>query len=169
MAATRDILRNYNLFVDGRSYAGQIAEFQPPTLTVVTEDFRAGGMDAPEAIDMGMEPLEASFVLLSHDADVMALTGTGEGGSIQLQARGALQSVDGTLRAEIHTMRGHISSKEHDAYKAGEASNVNFTVKLHYYKVEIDGRVLHEIDIRNMVRVVDGVDRVEGIRRIIGA
>lgn len=36
-------------------------------------------MDAPIALDMGMEALEASFVLTAYDADVLALWGVAEG------------------------------------------------------------------------------------------
>ena len=49
-----DILRNVNLFVDGRGYAGRIDECIPPKLTVKTEDFRAGGMDGTVEIDQGL-------------------------------------------------------------------------------------------------------------------
>lgn len=55
--AARDILKNFNLFVDGRGYAGNVSEYTPPNLAVQTEDHRAGGMDAPIALDMGMEGL----------------------------------------------------------------------------------------------------------------
>ncbi|AMW35750.1 hypothetical protein HEQ62_10815 [Haematospirillum jordaniae] len=40
--AARDVLKNINLFVDGRGYAGQLSEYSPPSLALVTEDFRAG-------------------------------------------------------------------------------------------------------------------------------
>ena len=38
-------LKNFTLQVDGRGYAGRITELTLPTLSVTTEDFRAGGMD----------------------------------------------------------------------------------------------------------------------------
>ena len=41
------LLKNINLFIDGRGYAGKVDEFDPPKLTIKTEEFRAGGMDAP--------------------------------------------------------------------------------------------------------------------------
>ncbi len=53
------ILRNFNVFVDGRGYAGKIEEITLPKLTIKTEEYRAGGMDIPISIDMGMEKLEA--------------------------------------------------------------------------------------------------------------
>jgi P2 family phage contractile tail tube protein len=37
------ILKNFNLFVDGRGYAGRAEEVTPPKLTIKTEELRAGG------------------------------------------------------------------------------------------------------------------------------
>lgn len=169
MSATRDIQKRFNLYVDGRGYAGQIEEFQPPTLTIVTDEFRAGDMDAPESIDMGMEALECSFILRAKDPDVIALCGLGNRRPVRLTARAALESVTGELKAEQHSLWGQITTFEQDAWKAGEPVNINCTVKLHYWKQVIDGRELIEIDVRNGIRKIDGVDQMEGIRRIIGA
>jgi P2 family phage contractile tail tube protein len=62
-----NILRNFNLFVDGTNYAGQIEEINLPKPTVKTEEHRVGGMDAPIALDMGMEALKADFTLTGFD------------------------------------------------------------------------------------------------------
>lgn len=42
-----NILRNVNVFVDGRGYAGRAQEVTLPKLAVKTEEHRAGGLDAP--------------------------------------------------------------------------------------------------------------------------
>ena len=57
------VLKNMNLFVDGRGYAGRIDEIQLPKLTLKTEEHRAGGMDLPVEIDLGMEKLEAELTI----------------------------------------------------------------------------------------------------------
>lgn len=48
---TAKVLKNFSLFVDGRGYAGKAEEVTPPKLTIKTEEFRGGGMDAPIDID----------------------------------------------------------------------------------------------------------------------
>ena len=68
------ILKNFNLFVDGRGYAGRAEEVTPPKLTIKTEELRAGGMDAPISIDLGMEKLECGFSLVEYDPNLMQLT-----------------------------------------------------------------------------------------------
>jgi hypothetical protein len=86
--AAEDILKYLNLIVDGRGYAGKIEEYNPPDLTLATEEFRGGGMDVPIDIDMGLEKLTCSFVLTSYTADVLALWGVKIGAPVQLTARG---------------------------------------------------------------------------------
>ena len=58
-------LRNFSLFVDGTGYAGKVTELTLPTLTIQNEEYRAGGLDAPIAIDMGMEALTAALPWLN--------------------------------------------------------------------------------------------------------
>lgn len=166
--AARDVLKNINLFVDGRGYAGQIDEYNPPELTLVTEDYRAGGMDAPVALDMGMEPLETSFSLIAYDADVLALFGVAEGQSVPFTARGALESYDGTVKPVIHNMQGKITQVARGTWAAGQKPQLTITMRLDYYKETHNGTVIHEIDVPNMKRIVNGVDRLAAIRRAIG-
>ncbi len=54
-------LTNTNLFIDGVSFAGDVPSLTLPKLAVKTEQYRAGGMDAPVSIDMGLEAMEAKF------------------------------------------------------------------------------------------------------------
>lgn len=69
------ILKNFNVFVDGRGYAGKIDEVTLPKLTIKTEEYRAGGMDIPINIDMGMEKLEAEFTFSEYDSELFRLFG----------------------------------------------------------------------------------------------
>ena len=166
--AARDVLKNINLFVDGRGYAGQIDEYNPPELTLITEDYRAGGMDTAVALDMGMEPMETSFALIAYDRDVLALFGVAEGNAVPFIARGALESYDGTVTPVVHTMRGKITSLAKGTWAAGQKPTLTVTMRLEYYKEEHGGQVVHEIDAVNMVRVINGVDRLSEIRAAIG-
>ena len=167
MAVADNILKNFSISVDGKGYAGNAEEFKPPKLGVKTEDHRAGGMDSSIAIDMGMEALETSFVLTGHFPEVLSTWGVAVGEKTQLTARGALESYDGTVKPVVINMRGTVTSIEDGSWKAGDKNNQTFTMKLEYYKREQDGTILHEIDIPNMKRVVNGKDRLEEIRNAI--
>lgn len=166
--AANDILKNFNLFVDGRGYAGQIDEYNPPDLAIQTEDFRGGGMDAPLALDMGQEGLETSFGLAAYDADVLALWGVAEGQQVAFTARGALESYDGTIKPVVHAMRGRITTIARGAWVAGQKASLTITMRLDYYREEHNGVTLNEVDVVNMVRIVGGVDRLAAQRAAIG-
>lgn len=168
MSAASDILKNFNLFVDGRGYAGQVDELQLPALAIVGEEFRAGGMDAPIDIDMGMEKLEATFSLSGSDKSALARFGLSGGQVTQVTARGALESADGTATGVVAQMRGKIMRVEPGAWQAGQKSAWSFTLSLQYYRYEQGGEVIHEIDVLNMIRVINGVDQLAAQRANIG-
>ena len=79
---TAKVLKNFSLFVDGRGYAGKAEEVTPPKLTIKTEEFRGGGMDAPIDIDLGMEKMECQFILVDFDAELMKLFGLVDGNAV---------------------------------------------------------------------------------------
>lgn len=166
--AARDILKDFNLFVDGRGYAGNVDEFSPPDLTVQTEDHRAGGMDAPIAIDVGMEALETSFVLSAYDADVLVQWGLVEGGAVQVTARGSVESYDGTVKAAVMRMRGNVTSLQRGTWNNGQKNSLTVQMRLDRYVEELDGVQLHHIDIQNMTRVINGTDQLAGRRAALG-
>ncbi len=166
--AARDIIKNMTVSVDGRGYAGNVDEYTPPSLTLVTEDYRAGGMDSPVTLDMGMEPLETSFVLSAYDADVLALFGMSEGNQVPLVGRGAMQSYDGVVKPTRHVMRGKITGIDRGSWTPGTKATMTVTMRLDYYREEHDGRVIHEIDVERMIRTVNGTDRMAQIRTALG-
>lgn len=166
--AARDVRKNINLFVDGRGQAGQLIEFNPPKLTLVTEDFRAGGMDVPVELTMGMERLEASFSLIAYDRDTLALFGVTEGQFVQFIAREALESFNGTVTPVVHTMRGKIRAIDPGTSKPGEQPALNVELALVYYKMQHGDTTVWEIDAENMVRVMNGVDAMASQRAALG-
>jgi P2 family phage contractile tail tube protein len=168
MATASNLLKNFNLYVDGRGFAGVVDELQLPTLGLVVEDFRAGGMDASVAVEMGQEKLEASFVLSGYEENVLNLWGIGQGTTVPLVARGALESLDGAVTPVVVYMNGTIRSMEPGAWKAGEKSTITFTMDLRSYKYTQAGRTINDIDVPNMVRIVNGTDRLAAQRNAIG-
>lgn len=168
MPTASKLLKNFNLFVDGRGFAGQIDELQLPTLALTVEDFRAGGMDTSIAVEMGQEKLEVTFTLSAYDGTVLGLWGVGQGSTVPLTARGALESLDGTVEAVVVNMEGTIRSIEPGAWTAGEKSSLVFSMDLRSYKYTQNGSLIHEIDVVNMIRKVNGVDRLAAQRTALG-
>jgi P2 family phage contractile tail tube protein len=166
--AAEDILKYLNLIVDGRGYAGKLEEYSPPDLTISTEEFRGGGMDAPIDIDMGQEKLTSSFVLTSYDADVLALWGVKDGSTVQLTAKGSLESLDGNTTPVVHNMQGKLISISRGTWGSGNKPSLTINMGLRYYREVHGQRTINEIDVINMVRVVDGVDQLAAHRANIG-
>ncbi len=162
-----NILKNMNLGVDGRGYAGKVLELTKPNLTIMQEDYRAGGMDSAVGLDMGMEKMEASAVLGSYDKEVLKLWGLAPGNDVPLTFKGALQNDDGSVDQVLVQMRGTITGLDSGTWKPGEVANLTITMNPHYYKETVAGDVVHEIDVKNMIRIVNGVDQLAGIREAI--
>jgi P2 family phage contractile tail tube protein len=168
MNAAAQILKNFNLYVDGRGYAGNVDEVSLPILNIVGEDYRAGGMDAPIEIDMGMEKLEATFKVSKFDRDLIAKWGVAVGGTIPLVLRGALESLDGTVQAVVVKLTGRIHSMEVDTVTPGAKAAMTFRFAATAYSYQQDGETLIDIDVRNMKRIIGGVDRLAAQRKAIG-
>jgi len=163
-----DVLKNMALFVDGRGYAGNVEELTLPKLTLKTEEFRNGGMDAPIEIELGMEKLECEFTLTRFDSSVLKLFGLSSGRTVPLTIRGAIVSDDGTQNAIVVNLQGIIREMDLGNWKPGEKATLKIMTALRYYKLTHSGEVIHEIDIPNMVRTIGGVDQLNSMRNALG-
>jgi P2 family phage contractile tail tube protein len=166
MPAASHILKNFAVFVDGKGYVGQADEVQLPALNLVEEDFRAGGMDAPIGIEMGQEKMESTFAFSAFDKELLSKWGTAA--EVPFTARGVTESFDGSSQAVIAQVRGKVKGLEHGAWQAGQKTANTFTVSVTYYKLTVDSVVVHEIDVLNMKRIVNGVDRLAAQRAALG-
>tara|TARA_R110002072_G_scaffold246432_4_gene405685 strand:- start:1678 stop:2181 length:504 start_codon:yes stop_codon:yes gene_type:complete len=163
-----DILKNMALFVDGRGFAGNVEELTLPKLTLKTEQFRNGGMDAPIEVEMGMEKLESEFTLTRFDKNVLKLFGLSPGQLTPLTIRGAVISDDGTQTAVVVNLQGIVREMDPGNWKPGEKATLKIMMALRYYKLTHGGDVVHEIDIPNMVRTIGGVDQLSAVRSALG-
>ncbi|WP_265036327.1 phage major tail tube protein [Wolbachia endosymbiont (group A) of Anomoia purmunda] len=161
------ILKNFNIFVDGRGYAGKIDEVTLPKLTIKTEEYRAGGMDIPINIDMGMEKLEADFTFSEYDSELFRLFGLINNNAVSLTLRGGLQGSSDTESVVIN-LRGLFKELDFGSWKPAEKATLKCMIAANYYKLTIDGRELIEIDAENMIRKIDGVDQMTSMRTALG-
>ena len=161
------ILKNFNAFVDGRGYAGRIDEISLPKLSIKTEEHRAGGMDIPVAIDMGMEKLEAELTFSEYDPVLFRLFALVVVNAVSLSLRGGLQG-SGDAEAVVVNLRGQLKELDPGNWKPADKATLKCTVSIRYYKLTIDRRELIEIDAENMVRKINGVDQMSSLRTALG-
>lgn len=162
-------LKNFNLFNDGVSYVGVATEVVLPKLTRKMEEFRGGGMNAPVDTDMGMEKLEVEHSYAGIVRDIFNQFGITRADAVLLRFAGAYQRDDtGEVVAAEVVMRGRHAEIDGGSSKAGDDSAFKVKSTLSYYKLTIDGEVVIEIDILNMIEIVNGEDRLADQRAAIG-
>jgi uncharacterized protein len=163
-------LKNMNLFVDGRGYAGHIDQITLPILKIMTVAHRAGGMDLPIELDMGMEPLNTSFVVSDFTPEIYKLFGLYDAPTTtMLNIRGAMQERSSqTVMPVVINLAGSFKEVNAGNWVIGNKSTLSVTASLTYYKLTIQEDILVEIDGPNMKRIINGVDHLALQRAAIG-
>jgi len=161
------ILKNFSAFVDGRGYAGRVDEITLPKLTIKMEEYRAGGMDVPIDIDLGMEKLEADITFSEYDPELFRLFGIMDNSTVNFTLRGGLQGT-GDAQPVVVNLRGKIKELDSGSWKAGDKATLKCMISIFYYKLTIDRRELIEIDAENMIRKINGVDQLSSMRQALG-
>ena len=159
---------NFNLFVDGKGKAGLAEEVTMPDVVAATEEYQGGGMAAPIDILMGtLEKMDADFTMKGMDADTLKLFGVVEGNDVPLTFRGALHGEGGAVEPMVATMRGVITKVELGSLKVGE-NTTKFNMNVRYFKLELNGEVIYDIDVMTNTVIINGVDQTADIRSALG-
>lgn len=161
-------LFNTNLFVDGINFSGDVPELSLPKVTVKTEAYRAGGMDAEIDMDMGLEKLESSFTTNGVRKDALKFFGLVDGAAFNASFRGSFRGQKGAFVGVTATLRGMLKEVDPGSWKPGDKAEFKYNIGVSYYKLEIDGTVMYEIDPVSSVRVINGVDQLIQMRNQLG-
>jgi P2 family phage contractile tail tube protein len=159
-------LKHFSLFIEAQGYAGRVEELTLPKLSRKTEEFRAGGMNGPVEIDMGLEKLEAEFTLAEYSEEVLKLWGVKNNAQIGLRFKGAIEADDGSggvTPIEV-MLRGRWRELDMGSWKGGDNASLKVSVAVSYYKYTSKGEGIIEIDLPNLVEKVNGVDRLAAHR-----
>ncbi|MGO8269277.1 phage major tail tube protein [Rhizobium ruizarguesonis] len=158
-------VKAFNSYINGTSYAGRADTVTLPSLALMLEDHRAGGMDAPIKLELGMEAMTALVTLSDYSPDIIGLVGKPE---TPLVFRGAVQAQGGNAEAVVINMRGMLGTTEFSEWSPGTKSTKALTFELSYFRFRQNDVELAEIDIINMVRKFGGIDQLAGLRAAIG-
>lgn len=162
------ILRNYSLFVDGRGYAGKVIECNLPKLTLKTEEYLAGGMDAPIDMDMGMEAMNTDYSLAQYNPDILKLFGLSDASGKAITMRGAEQDENGNVIPIIAQMRGFHKEADFGGWKKPDKASLKMTANLRYYRLTVGGDLIYEIDLTRMTRFIGDKDQLSDQRDALG-
>lgn len=162
-------LKNMNLFIDGTSHLGVVADYTMPKLALKLEDWRGGGMLGNVGIDHGVDKLEAEFTLGGLMTSAMRQFGAVTHDAVLLRFAGAYQDeATGAVRAVETIQRGRYSELDFGNAKAGDDTEHKGKLSCTYFKLTVDGVDEIEIDLVNAVFIVGGIDRYAEIRAVIG-
>ena len=68
----------------------------------------------------------------------------------------------------VATLRGMLTELDPGEWKPGDPSEFKYALSVSYYKLEVGGRLMYEIDPLGCVRVINGVDQLASVRRDLG-
>ena len=159
------VLKNFAVFADGRGYAGRCDEVELPKLALKTDELRAGGMDAPVELDMGMEKLEAKLTFAEYDEAALGLFGKP---NTYYTLRGAAQRQGEAAQPVILRLFGTAKEVDSGSWKAGERGSMAFMIAVTKLTYEVNGVPIVVIDVENMIRIVNGVDQLATQRAALG-
>lgn len=160
------ILRNCNIFVDRVSQIGQASEIELPVPKEKVEELRNAGMVMPIEVKLGYEKLDMKFKMTAFSPQVLRLFGLKPGVVKEFMATGALVDEDGTTHSAVAYVRGFLMEAKADNWKPGDKKNENdHTVSVRYYKLEIDGEPVIEMDPFSVS--IGGVSQTDDIRRAL--
>ena len=162
-------LKNFNIYVDGRSFAGVAEEVKLPKLSRKVEEFRGAGMDGPVEIDLGQEKIEIEVTCGGFVVEAFKSYGTTKANAVMLRFSGAYQRDDTAevLAVEI-VVRGRYSEIDPGNAKGSDSGKATLKLALSYYKLTVDSEDVIEIDLPGFIFKVDGEDRLEAQRKAIG-
>ena len=162
-------LKNFNVFNDGESYMGKVGEAVLPKLTRKMEEWRGGGMNGPVQMDFGTEALEMECTYGGLMRRVLQQYGHKRHDGVMLRFAGAYTAEDADQVDAVEVVvRGRYKEIDFGTGKAGDDTAFKTVLAVSYYKLTINGEVLIEIDIMNLVEKVNGQDLLADIRRALG-
>jgi P2 family phage contractile tail tube protein len=161
----RYLLRNCMLWADRTSQLGQVGDITPPAPAEKLEEMRNAGMIKPRKVKLGFEALEFSFKMPGLDPAIMKLFGLKPGTETPFMITGALVDEDGTEHSAVMTIRGFLYKPDAGSWKPGDMAENDYAVSVNYYKLEVDGDELLEMDDFDIK--VGGVSQYQGIRNAL--
>jgi len=171
MSNLRDsnIFQDFTVWIQDVGKIGEAPNLQPPEINIQTEEFRGGGMDGTVEIPMGIEKIEFDFELHTWDEQVFQNLGYGPGSlDVPITFRGYLLTAGGAEKGVIIETHSLIKSIKPSKVEPGKKASLSVHCSANYYRHEINGVTVTEIDVFNKITMIGGTDKTANARRILG-
>ena len=163
------VLKNFNVFVDGDSYAGVAKTLSLPEIAKTTEEFRGAGMIGSIDLDMGFEKLDATITYTGIDIRHFAQLAKCAVDAVPIRFVGAYERQDTCQHVvrEVY-MRGSVTNMQLGDQELGSINEQDLTYSVTYLRVVDDGVELLELDVVNGIFNVGGIDKTSEINNLLG-
>lgn len=164
-------LKHLNLFNAGENWQGLVESVTLPKFTRKFEKYRGGGMPGAVDIDMGLDDgaLDTEFSIGGTELQLFKQMGAVTADAIQLRFTGSIQTDStGEVQAVELVIRGRHKEIDSGEWKTGESNSTKVSSTNSYAKLTINGEVVYEVDLMNMIENVGGTDLLEKHRSAIG-
>lgn len=159
-----DIIRNFDAWHDGFSYAGRCTKAKMPQFKIQTKSHRGAGMDGGRPVDMGSEDMTTELTFADWPDKIIKLIGTED----RITLRPAAKRRDHSATGWIATIGGLWNDLNPEGLGAGEESPLKIGAEVTYYHLEHDGVFLFEVDLDRGIRRVGDVDQLAQLRAKMG-
>jgi len=171
MAIEINSVTNANIYADGASWLGKAKEVQLPENPFKMVDHEALGMAGMVELFAGLDKMEATLQWNSIYAQALAKA-TNPNQPINLQVRANMRQrtsagltdevpVVATLTAQPKNLPA-MNFKQHENVELESKFNVS------YFKLEVDGVSIYEVDLLANIFKIDGVDILAKYRANLG-
>ncbi len=164
-----EVINNFRVYNDASKLMGTtgeitLADFQAITATISG----AGILGEYNTSVIGMfQSMQQEIPFRMIDEDYFRMLNTGEQSKIVLRSsvQQRNRETGGTLstKAMRIVFRGHPTAAKPGTDKIGEMMNASITLELTYVLIELDGKVMIELDKLNSVYKVNGKDLLKDI------
>ena len=160
---------HYHLLIGPTESLAGKAECTPPELKLVTQDYSSGGMAGTLKIpDGSVEPVELSFKMFEWLPAVLLAYGVRDGVSNQFILRLAQRAPTGAVTTVQMTARGLFYGYKGSELKAKQIGSIDCMVSCDYYRLDIGGVRIHEVDIERGINFVGRKDLMADVRQALG-
>ncbi len=171
MALTIKKLTNANVYFDGNSLLGVVEEVSLPTIAVKQIEHKAIGMFGTIEVPTGLDKMELKMKFSSISESMLEkVADTHEAWSFQV--RSSLEEYEGGSRSSESSFIAYFTGRGKEipglAFKQHENVDMEITFAIDYYKMEIGGASIIEVDAKTNIYKVGGEDKLATYRANLG-
>ena len=160
-----------NVYINNASKHGQASEITCPDVNYIMNDYNSLGMIGTARFPNGIESMEATIKWTYPDNDAQtAMANPFKAVDVMVRSSKADYDNAGLVEEKpvLILMRGFPIKHQGGSFTPKTDVEVESTLAVNYYKLEVDGEEIIEVDAINNIFKVDGEDLLEDRRKNLG-